>query len=110
MGSRGRLAAVLFAVGSTDRIFYRLGINYTLQIHVWRVGIWVLPIVVFFVTRSACRSLQRSGSHPLRAWQGNVVRRSADGGVTILSDSPDRVVPPITEPPVGTVPGQEFES
>ncbi|MBV9941053.1 MAG: ubiquinol-cytochrome c reductase cytochrome b subunit [Solirubrobacterales bacterium] len=101
---------IVFAVGSTDRIFYRLGVSYTTQIHVWRVGIWVLPIVVFFVTRSACRSLQRSGSHPLREWQGNVVRRSADGAVEVLSDSPDRVVPPITEPPVGTVPGREFES
>ena len=100
---------IVFAVGSTDRIFYRLGINYTLQIHVWRVGIWVLPILIFFITRSACRSLQRSGTHPLRAWQGNVVRRGADGALEVLSDSPDRVVPPATEPPVGTVPGREFE-
>ena len=101
---------IVFAVGSTDRIFYRLGINYTLQIHVWRVGIWVLPILIFFITRSACRSLQRSGTHPLRAWQGNVVRRGPDGALEVLSDSPDRVVPPATEPPVGTMPGRDFES
>jgi len=97
----------VFAVGSTDRIFYRLGVSYTEQIHVWRVGIWVIPIVVFFATRSACRSLQRSGAHPLRAWQGNVVRRRADGAIEVLDDSPDRVEPPMTEPPVGTVPGQD---
>ena len=66
---------IIFAVGSTDRIFYRLHISYTRQIHFWRVGVWVVPIIVFFITRSACRSLQRSGAHPLRAWQGNVVRR-----------------------------------
>ena len=100
---------IVFAVGSTDRIFYRLGVSYTTQIHVWRVGIWVLPILIFFATRSACRALQRSGSHPLRAWQGNVVRRGLDGSVTVISDSPDRTQPPITEPPVGTVPGREFE-
>ncbi|MBV9418077.1 MAG: ubiquinol-cytochrome c reductase cytochrome b subunit [Solirubrobacterales bacterium] len=100
---------IVFAVGSTDRIFYRMGITYTTQIHVWRVGIWVLPIAIFFITRSACRSLQRSGSHPLRAWQGNVVRRRPDGGLEILTDSPDRIVPPASEPPVGTVPGREFE-
>ena len=29
---------IVFAVGSTDRIFYRLGISYTAQIHFWRVG------------------------------------------------------------------------
>jgi ubiquinol-cytochrome c reductase cytochrome b subunit len=100
---------IIFAVGSTDRIFYRMGISYTTQIHVWRVGIWVLPILVFFITRSACRSLQRSEAHPLRAWQGNVVRRRADGGLEVLSDSPDRDVPPVTEPPVGTVPGREYD-
>ena len=100
---------VVFAVGSTDRIFYRLGVSYTTQIHVWRVGIWVLPILIFLGTRSACRALQRSGSHPLRAWQGNVVRRGLDGSVTVISDSPDRSQPPMTEPPVGTVPGREFE-
>ena len=61
---------IVFAVGSTDRIFYRLGISYTTQIHVWRAGIWIIPIIVFFVTRSACRSLQRSGVHPLRTWDG----------------------------------------
>ena len=61
---------IVFAVGSTDRLFYRLGISYTGQIHFWRVGVFVLPILVFLLTRSACRSLQRSGAHPLRGWQG----------------------------------------
>jgi ubiquinol-cytochrome c reductase cytochrome b subunit len=97
---------IVFAVGSTDRIFFRLGIPYTTQIHVWRAGIWILPIIVFFITRSACRGLQRSGSHPMRAWQGTVVRRSADGGTEVLTDSPDRVEAPATEPPIGTVPGE----
>jgi len=101
---------IVFAVGSTDRIFFRLGIPYTTQIHVWRAGIWILPIIVFFITRSACRGLQRSGSHPMRAWQGTVVRRSSDGGVAVLTDSPDRVEAPATEPAVGTVPGREYES
>jgi ubiquinol-cytochrome c reductase cytochrome b subunit len=99
---------IVFAVGSTDRIFYRLGISYTTQIHVWRVGIWVIPILVFLGTRSACRSLQRSGTHPLRAWQGTVVRRRADGGLEVMAESPDRIEPKPTEPAVGTVPGQDF--
>ena len=75
----------------------------------WRVGVWVIPILVFFITRSACRALQRSGAHPMRAWQGEVVRRHPDGTVELLAGSPDRVEPPATEPPVGTVPGRESE-
>jgi len=100
---------IVFAVGSTDRIFYRLGINYTLQIHVWRVGIWVLPILIFFISGSACRSLRRSGMHPLRAWQGLVVQRGADDSLEMLAASPDGAEPPVTEQPVGTIPGREFE-
>jgi ubiquinol-cytochrome c reductase cytochrome b subunit len=99
---------IVFAVGSTDRLFYRLGISYTAQIHFWRVGIWVLPIIVFLVTRSACRSLQASETHPLREWQGTVVRRRPDGAVEVIAESPDRESPSAaSEPPVGTVPGHE---
>ncbi len=98
---------IVFAVGSTDRIFYRLGISYTTQIHVWRAGIWIIPIIVFFATRGACRSLQRSGVHPLRTWDGNVVRRRPDGGIEIIADSPDRIESPVTEAPGGRVPDTE---
>jgi ubiquinol-cytochrome c reductase cytochrome b subunit len=98
---------IVFAVGSTDQLFYRLHISYTAQIHFWRVGIWVLPLIVFLVTRSACRSLQRSEAHPLRDWQGTVVRRRPDGAVAVIGESLDRESAPITEPPVGTVPGHE---
>jgi ubiquinol-cytochrome c reductase cytochrome b subunit len=100
---------IVFAVGSTDRIFYQLHIPYTAQIHFWRVGIWILPIIVFFLTRSACRSLQRSGAHPLREWQGEVIRRHADGSVELLAPSPEHEEPEVAEPPVGTVPGREPE-
>jgi ubiquinol-cytochrome c reductase cytochrome b subunit len=98
---------IVFAVGSTDRLFFRLHIQYDQQIHFWRIGVWVLPIVVFFATRAVCRSLQRSEVHPLRAWQGEVVRRAPDGSVRILADSPDRLEAPVSEPPVGTVPGED---
>ena len=101
---------IVFAVGSTDRLFYRLHISYTAQIHFWRVGIWVLPIIVFLLTRSVCRSLQRSGAHPLRAWDGEIIRRRADGAVAVLEESPDRDTKPISELPVGTVPGHEYPS
>ncbi len=96
---------IVFAVGSTDRLFFRLHISYVAQIHFWRVGVWVLPIIVFFVTRSVCRSLQRSGAHPLRAWQGTVLQRGPDGALRAMTISPDRLEEPETEEPAGTVPG-----
>ncbi len=96
---------IIFAVGSTDRIFYRLNINYTGQIHFWRIAVWVIPILVFFITRAACRSLQRSEIHPLRAWQGTIVRRRPDGALEVVGESPDRVRPEPSEPARGTVPG-----
>jgi ubiquinol-cytochrome c reductase cytochrome b subunit len=97
---------IIFAVGSTDRLFYRLHISYAAQIHFWRVGVWVLPILVFLLTRGACRSLQRSHSHPLRAWQGTVVTRLEDGAIEPLAPSPDRTDEAPTELPVGTLPGE----
>ncbi len=98
---------IIFAVGSTDRLFFRLHIDYAGQIHFWRIGVWVLPIVVFFITRSVCRSLQRSEVHPLRAWQGEVVVHDPDGATRALAESPDRLEAVTTEAPVGTVPGEE---
>ncbi len=101
---------IIFAVGSTDRLFYRLGISYPGQIHFWRVGVWVLPVLVFLLTRAACRSLAQAGAHPMRAWQGEVVARDADGGVSVLATSPDGEEALRSEAPTGTVPGHEYPS
>ena len=67
----------------------------------------MIPVIVFLATRSACRSLQRSGAHPLREWEGEIVRRQPDGSVMTVAISEDRQEEPITEPPVGTVPGTD---
>ncbi|MDQ6842199.1 MAG: ubiquinol-cytochrome c reductase cytochrome b subunit [Actinomycetota bacterium] len=101
---------IVFAVGSTDRLFYRLHVSYTGQIHFWRIGVWVLPILIFFITRSASISLKRSEAHPLRSWQGEVIKRGADGGIEVLADSredPASQDPAPSEPPVGTAPSSE---
>jgi ubiquinol-cytochrome c reductase cytochrome b subunit len=100
---------IVFAVGSTDRLFVQLHISYSAQIHFWRVGVWVLPIIVFLLTRNACRSLQRTGTHPLRAWQGVVVSRRPDGAAEVVAESQEHVEAPPSEPPVGTVPGHESD-
>jgi ubiquinol-cytochrome c reductase cytochrome b subunit len=95
---------IVFAVGSTDRIFVSLHVSYPAQIHFWRVGVWVLPLIVFFITRAVCRSLQRSGAHPLRAWEGAVVARRPDGAIEVLAASPEEPDLPAS-PPQGTAPG-----
>jgi ubiquinol-cytochrome c reductase cytochrome b subunit len=92
---------IIFAVGSTDRLFYRLHISYTAQIHFWRAGVWILPMAVFFIVRSAARALQRSDAHPLLGWEGTIVRRTPDGAVRRLS--PDgKPQPASADPPMGT--------
>ncbi len=98
---------IIFAIGSTDRLFYRLSISYKAQINFWRIGVWVIPIIVFFLTRSTCRSLARSEAHPLRAWQGAVVARRRDGSLDVLAGDDDRTAATPSEPAVGTVPGHD---
>jgi quinol---cytochrome-c reductase cytochrome b subunit len=100
---------IIFAVGSTDRLFFRLHIPYDQQIHFWRAGVWVLPVIVFFVTRATCRWLKRSESHPLRDWEGSVIARRRDGAFEVIADSPEGPGSLEPEPPIGTAPGQESE-
>ena len=49
---------LIFMTGSADRVYVLLGISYVGQIWAYRIAIWVLPIVVLFVTRRVCLSLQ----------------------------------------------------
>jgi ubiquinol-cytochrome c reductase cytochrome b subunit len=48
---------LIFMSGSADRVDVFLGLDYTTQIWIYRVIVWVAPVVVFFVTRRACREL-----------------------------------------------------
>jgi ubiquinol-cytochrome c reductase cytochrome b subunit len=70
---------IIFMIGSTDRLFFRLDISYTAQIHVWRAGVWIAPIIIFFLTLWTCRWLKRSESHPLRDWDGELLAPVAPG-------------------------------
>ena len=81
---------IIFAIGATDRVFYRLHIDYVGEIHFWRAAIWIMPIVVFFVTRSAARALRRSGEHPLRGAPVAIVERDPDGAPRAVRMAPDQ--------------------
>jgi hypothetical protein len=36
------------------------GLSYNTQLYLFRIGIWVIPFVLFFVTRKLCRELRSS--------------------------------------------------
>ena len=63
----------------------RSGISYTGQIWFFRVFAWVAPFVVYRVTRRICEELRDREVHPLRSWQGRLVRRTAAGGFEALA-------------------------
>jgi ubiquinol-cytochrome c reductase cytochrome b subunit len=97
---------IIFAIGSTDRLFFRLHVSYTAMIHFWRFGVWVLPIIVFFVTLTGARALKRSEVHPLRGWTGVVVDRTPTGATRVL-EIDDQATPGV-EPPVGTASALDY--
>jgi ubiquinol-cytochrome c reductase cytochrome b subunit len=70
----------IFAAGSLDRVFFRLGFDYEAEIWALRVVNIALPVVVFFAVRAICRQLAAREAHPLRGWTGTVRRRTPDGG------------------------------
>jgi ubiquinol-cytochrome c reductase cytochrome b subunit len=48
---------LVFMSGSADRVTVVFGLDYAAQIWVYRVIVWVVPLVVFFATRRVCREL-----------------------------------------------------
>jgi ubiquinol-cytochrome c reductase cytochrome b subunit len=49
---------LIFLFGAADRIFVLFGLSYDLQLYIFRIGVWVVPFVLFFITRRICRDLQ----------------------------------------------------
>jgi len=60
---------LIFVSGSADRVDVLFGIDYATQIWVYRVTIWVGPLIALFVTKRVCDELvagervRRSGFH-----------------------------------------------
>ena len=49
---------IVFAFGAADRILVLWGISYNAQLLAFRIGVWVVPATLFFITRRICRELQ----------------------------------------------------
>jgi ubiquinol-cytochrome c reductase cytochrome b subunit len=75
---------LIFAAGSADRVYVSVGLPYVTQLWAYRVGIWVLPAIVFVVARRWCVALQRAErvdrEQELGAAQGRERQRAASAG------------------------------
>jgi ubiquinol-cytochrome c reductase cytochrome b subunit len=49
---------LIFVFGAADRLFVLFGLSYDTQLYVFRFGIWVVPALLFFLTRRVCHGLQ----------------------------------------------------
>jgi ubiquinol-cytochrome c reductase cytochrome b subunit len=54
----GTWVFLVFFTGAADRIYLFLDWSYEAQIWIYRFAAWIVPIVIFFVTRTVCRELQ----------------------------------------------------
>jgi hypothetical protein len=50
-----------------------------------------VPVIAFFVTRSACRSLARDNVRPFQGSVGSRVRRTPSGGYEVVDGEPVEV-------------------
>jgi ubiquinol-cytochrome c reductase cytochrome b subunit len=78
---------LVFAAGSSDRLYLIGDIPYEGQVWFFRVAVLVVPFVVWYVARTVCEELRDREGHPLRRWTGQVVRRTPAGGFeTVISE------------------------
>jgi quinol---cytochrome-c reductase cytochrome b subunit len=67
---------VVFLAGSADRIYVSFGLSYRTQIDLFRVLVWVLPMIVLAVTHRVCRELQAGERLDRRAATAARISRS----------------------------------
>jgi ubiquinol-cytochrome c reductase cytochrome b subunit len=51
---------LIFVFGAADRIFVLWGLGYDTQLYMFRIGIWVVPLILFLVARRWCRELRNA--------------------------------------------------
>jgi ubiquinol-cytochrome c reductase cytochrome b subunit len=49
---------LIFAFGAADRILVLWGLGYDTQLYMFRIGMWIIPALLFFGVRRTCRELQ----------------------------------------------------
>jgi ubiquinol-cytochrome c reductase cytochrome b subunit len=91
--------AIIFIAGAADRILVSVGFGYEGQVWFFRVAAFVVPFIVFLVTRRICEELKVTETHPLRGFVGSTVRRRSDGGFEEITPTE-----PTGEPETATKP------
>jgi len=71
---------ILFVAGGNDVLAALVQIAPETITNIFRVGVIVVPLAVFFLTRAICRSLARSGMHPTEDPVGGRIERTPEGG------------------------------
>jgi quinol---cytochrome-c reductase cytochrome b subunit len=56
--------ACIFFAGASDRVFVQFDVPYTAQVWFWRVAVFVLPAIVWVVTRRLCEELRAERPEP----------------------------------------------
>jgi len=78
---------IVFVAGATDRFYFRSLINYEAQVWFFRIAVVGIPFGVYFFSKRVCEELLAREVHPLRGWNGRIVRRTPEGGFeTVASD------------------------
>jgi ubiquinol-cytochrome c reductase cytochrome b subunit len=80
---------VVFAAGSADRLFVVFTYSYEDAIDFFRIAFFVVPVIVYLLTKRICSELARSERHPLREWKGSAVSRNTAGGFDDLATIKD---------------------
>jgi ubiquinol-cytochrome c reductase cytochrome b subunit len=78
--------AMIFFAGSSDRVFVQLHIPYESQVRVYEGALFVVPLIVFWLTKRVCEELRRTEVHPLRGTTATRVRRTPLGGFAPVDD------------------------
>jgi ubiquinol-cytochrome c reductase cytochrome b subunit len=80
---------LIFLAASADRVFVSFGIDYSTQVWIFRVAVFVVPAAVYFVTKRVCEELRDSNWHPLRGPATTEVSRTRAGGYEPGTRRPD---------------------
>jgi ubiquinol-cytochrome c reductase cytochrome b subunit len=78
--------AILFVAGGNDVLAAVFKVAPESITNLFRVLVFAVPVLVFFLTRSACRSLARDKVHPFGGSVGSRIRRTPTGGYEEIDD------------------------
>ena len=76
--------ASIFFAGSSDRLFFQVGIDYEAQVRVYRVLAVIAPLVAFVLAKAICDELRRTQVRPGLGGPDRRVRRRDDGGFEVV--------------------------